>query len=48
MEMVHHQDVTVELSTRLLAAQCEIETLHIRAYMRMVESPVSNLYASDT
>jgi hypothetical protein len=29
MEMVHHQDVTVELSTRLLAAQCEIETLRI-------------------
>jgi hypothetical protein len=45
MEMVHHQDVMVELSTRLLAAQCEIETLHIqlwntdatiRGYMRMV------------
>jgi hypothetical protein len=30
MEMVHHQDVTVELSTHLLAAQCEIETLHIQ------------------
>jgi hypothetical protein len=30
MEMVHHQDVTVELSTRLLAAQREIETLHIQ------------------
>jgi hypothetical protein len=29
MEMVHHQDVMVELSTGLLAAQCEIETLHI-------------------
>jgi hypothetical protein len=29
MEMVHHQDVTVELSTRLLAAQREIETLRI-------------------
>jgi hypothetical protein len=28
MEMVHHQDVTVELSTRLLIAQHEIETLH--------------------
>jgi hypothetical protein len=27
MEMVHHQDVTVELSTRLLAAQQEIEAL---------------------
>jgi hypothetical protein len=29
MEMAHHQDVTVELSTRLLADQREIETLHI-------------------
>jgi hypothetical protein len=28
MEMVHHQDVAVELSTRLLTAQLEIETLH--------------------
>jgi hypothetical protein len=28
MEMVHHQDVKVELSTRLLNAQHEIETLH--------------------
>jgi hypothetical protein len=28
MEMVHHQDVAVELSTRLLTAQPEIETLH--------------------
>jgi hypothetical protein len=46
MEMVHHQDVTVELSTRLLTAQYEIETLRIqlrnidatiRGYMRMVE-----------
>jgi hypothetical protein len=27
MEMVHHQDVTVELSTHLLAAQQEIESL---------------------
>jgi hypothetical protein len=27
MEMVHHQDVTVELSTHLLTAQHEIETL---------------------
>jgi hypothetical protein len=43
---VHHQDVTVELSTHLLAAQCKIETLciqlwnadaTIRGYMRMVE-----------
>jgi hypothetical protein len=30
MEMVHHQDVTVELSTRLLIAQHEIETLCIQ------------------
>jgi hypothetical protein len=29
MVMVHHQDVTVEPSTHLLAAQREIETLHI-------------------
>jgi hypothetical protein len=28
MEMVHHQDVAVELSTRLLTAQHEIEILH--------------------
>jgi hypothetical protein len=27
MEMVHHQDVTVKLSTRLLTAQHEIEAL---------------------
>jgi hypothetical protein len=56
MEMVHHQDVTVELSTRLLAAQCEIKTLRIqlrntnatiRGYMRMVEGQASDLYASD-
>jgi hypothetical protein len=46
MEMVHHQDVAVELSTRLLTAQHEIETLRtqlqkadatIQGYMRMVE-----------
>jgi hypothetical protein len=46
MEMVHHQDVAVELSTRLLIAQHEIDTLHtqlrkvdatIQGYMRMVE-----------
>jgi hypothetical protein len=29
MEMVHHKDVAVELSTCLLTAQHEIETLHI-------------------
>jgi hypothetical protein len=47
----------VELSTRLLAAQCEIETLRIQLrntdatihdYMRMVEGQASDLYASDT
>jgi hypothetical protein len=46
MEILHHQDVTVELSSHLLAAQHEIETLRIqlqnadttiRGYMRMVE-----------
>jgi hypothetical protein len=56
MEMVHHQDVTVELSTRLLATQCEIETLRIqlwntdttiRGYMRMVEGQATDLYVSD-
>jgi hypothetical protein len=56
MEKVHHQDVTVELSTHLLAAQCEIETLRIqlwnidvtiRGYIRMVEGQASDLYASD-
>jgi hypothetical protein len=54
MEMVHHQDVMVELSTHLLAAQREIETLRIqlrnvdatvRGYMRMVEGQASDLYA---
>jgi hypothetical protein len=57
MEMVHHQDVAVELSTRLLTTQHKIETLctqlrktdaTIRGYMRMVEGQASNLYASDT
>jgi hypothetical protein len=57
MEMVHHQDVTVELSAHLLAAQREIETLRIqlwnadatiRDYMRMVEGQTSDLYTSDT
>jgi hypothetical protein len=28
MEMVHHQDVAVELSAHLLTAQQEIETFH--------------------
>jgi hypothetical protein len=57
MEMVHHQDVVVELITRLLTTQHEIETLRaqlqkadatIRGYMRMVEGQSSDLYASDT
>jgi hypothetical protein len=57
IEMVHHQDVAMELSTRLLTAQHEIETLRaqlgnvdatIRGYMRMVEGQASDLYASDT
>jgi hypothetical protein len=57
IEMVHHQDVAVELSTRLLTAQHEIETLRaqlqnadatIRGYMRKVEGQASDLYASDT
>jgi hypothetical protein len=56
MDMVHHQDVTVELSTHLLAAQREIESLRtqlrnldatIREYQRMVEGQASNLYTSD-
>jgi hypothetical protein len=56
MEMVHHQDVAVEVSTRLLTAQHEIETLcaqlrnadaTIRGYRRMVEGQASDLYASD-
>jgi hypothetical protein len=56
MEIVHHQDVAVERSTRLLTAQHEIETLHaqlwnadatIRGYRRMVEDQASDLYASD-
>jgi hypothetical protein len=56
MEMVHHHDVTVELSTRLLAAQREIETLRIQlwnanatiqGYMRMVDGQASDLYASN-
>jgi hypothetical protein len=46
MDMVHHQHVTVELSTRILAAQREIESLRtqlwnpdatIRGYQRTVE-----------
>jgi hypothetical protein len=57
MEMIHHPNVVVELSTRLLTAQHEIETLRtqlqkadatIRGYMRMVEGQASDLYVSDT
>jgi hypothetical protein len=57
MEMVHHQDVMVELSTHLLATQHEIETLRIqlwnadatiRGYMRMVEGQASDPYVSNT
>jgi hypothetical protein len=57
MEMVHHQDVVVELSTHLLTVQHEIETLRtqlrkadatIRGYRRMVEGQASDLYASNT
>jgi hypothetical protein len=57
MERVHHQDVAVELSTRLLTAQHEIKTLctqlrkadaTIRGYMRMVEGQASDLYTSNT
>jgi hypothetical protein len=57
MEMVYHQDVAVELSTRLLTAQHKIETIRaqlrnvdatIRGYRRIVEGQASDLYASDT
>jgi hypothetical protein len=57
MEMVHHQDVAVELSTRLLTGQHRIETLRaqlrnvdatIWSYRRMVDGQASDLYASDT
>jgi hypothetical protein len=57
MEMVHHHDVVVELSTRLLTAQHEIKTLRaqlrnadatIRGYRRMVEGQASDLYTSNT
>jgi hypothetical protein len=57
MEMVHHQDVAVELSTRLLTTQHEIVTLRaqlrntdatIQGYRRTVEGQASDLYASDT
>jgi hypothetical protein len=55
--MVHHQDVTVELSTHLLVSQREIETLRIQlrnadatiqGYIRMVEGQANDLYMLDT
>jgi hypothetical protein len=57
MLMVHHQDVFVEMSTRLQIAQQEIQKLCdqlrdsdaiIRGYQRMVAGEASDLYASDT
>jgi hypothetical protein len=45
MEMVHHQDVAVELSTRLLTAQHEIETL--RAQLRKVR-PATSMHQTQT
>jgi hypothetical protein len=56
MLMVHHQDVFVEMSTRLQTAQQEIQKLHdqlrdsdatVRAYQRMVAGEANDLYASD-
>jgi uncharacterized protein YukE len=55
--MVHHQDVFVEMSTRLQTAQQEIQKLcdqlrdldaTVRAYQMMVAGEASDLYASDT
>jgi hypothetical protein len=57
MLMVHHQDVFVEMSTRLQTTQPEIQKLRdqlrdsdatIRAYQRMVAGEANDLYASDT
>jgi hypothetical protein len=51
--MVHHQDVFVEMSTRLQTVQQEIQKLRdqlrdsdatIRAYQRMVAGEASDLY----
>jgi hypothetical protein len=56
MLMVYHQDVFVEMSTRLQTAQQEIQKLHdqlrdsdvtVRAY-QMVAGEASDLYTSDT
>jgi uncharacterized protein YukE len=55
--MVHHQDVFVDMSTRLQTAQQEIQKLcdqlrdsdaTIRAYQRMVAGEASHFYASVT
>jgi hypothetical protein len=57
MLMVHHQDVFVEMSTRLQTGQQEIQKLcdqlrdldaTVRAYQMMVAGEASDLYASDT
>jgi hypothetical protein len=55
--MVQHQDVLVEMSTRLQTAQQEIQKLRdqlrdsdatVRAYQRMVAGEANDIYASDT
>jgi hypothetical protein len=57
MLMVHHQDVSVEMSIRLQVAQHEIQLIHdqlrdsdatTRGYQRMVAGELSDLYMSDT
>jgi hypothetical protein len=57
MLMVHHQDVSMEMSTSVQVDQQEIQTLRdqlrdsdatIRGYQRMVAGEASDLYASDT
>jgi hypothetical protein len=56
MEMVHHHDMSVEMSICLQVAQWEIQSLciqlrnaevTIRGYQRMVAGEASDLYASD-
>jgi hypothetical protein len=55
--MVHHQDVFMEMSTRLQTTQQEIQKLRdqlrdsyatVRVYQRMVAGEASDLYASNT
>jgi hypothetical protein len=57
MLMVHHQDVSMEMSIHLQAAQQLIQSLRnqlrdsnvtIRGYQRMIAGEASDLYASDT